>query len=58
MNEWVGIGFSEQFLDLEQYWGVLRLDPHLAHDEAFLPQLLATSLLPPSIAVLGQVTAL
>ena len=58
MNEWVGIGFSEQSLDLEQDRGVLRLYPNLTHHEAFFAQLLATSLLPPSIAVLGQCTAL
>ncbi|HEV2700178.1 MAG TPA: hypothetical protein VGV09_01005 [Steroidobacteraceae bacterium] len=58
MNEWVGIGFSEQSLDLEQDGGVLWLYPHLAHDEALLAQALAASLLPPAIAVLGQCTAL
>jgi hypothetical protein len=50
----VGIGLSEQLLDLEQDRGVLGLDPDLAHHEALLAQFLATGLLPPAIAVLGQ----
>jgi hypothetical protein len=58
VNEWVCIRFSEQSFDLEQDRGMLGLNPDLAHDEALFAQLLATSLLPPSIAVLGQCTAL